>query len=266
MIQPLKEKIARFSLLLNFRNRWQLIVNRLIWPNGPPVFYQFGELEFLVDHSAGDQDGARSCIVPGLYDSCLTSIPGLPKELVLLDLGANGGGFALALRKHGFAIRQAVMVELNPHTWSRAVFNVFRNIPGAHSTTRILNAAAGGEDGLLEIRLGRGSVSDSVKGSSEGDLLRIPMHSFSSLLTHFPEGTEIDICKIDIEGAEYDLFGRIRPAEILRCRWIIIELHEIPGSSPEDVRQRILDFGFAEFTPREKPIEDNVFIFSRTSL
>jgi FkbM family methyltransferase len=257
------EKIKRSLFLFKFDNWFQLLVNRLLWPGNGPLVYKLGRMEVFIDHSSGDQDGTRSCLVPALYAPCIKALAGLPSSLNVLDLGANGGGFLLYLSHLGYGIRKAVAVELNPHTWSRMNLNIFRNFPESIDRMILLNGAAGNRNGVIKVSLGRGSVGDSINNNeTDGYQYQIKQFSLASLIDRF-EGAEIDLCKIDIEGAEYELLENIGSENLRTCRNIIIEIHEVPDESAGRLKELIFSHGFAEVAPQGKMIENNVYVFSR---
>ena len=268
MLQTVKDKLKRFEILIGFGNRVQLVFNRILFPRCSALLYQLDELEVLVDHNAGDQDGVRSCLCPGLYDPILQMLAGVSGSVNVLDLGANGGGFLLALKYHGFSIGRAVAVELNPHTWSRLVFNTYRNIPNAPMRLVLLNGAAGAVDGELEVYLGRGSVSDTVAGNrdGEGNKYILPTYSLGTLLRYFKQDDLIDICKIDIEGAEFELLRTIDHDSLAKIQSIIIEIHEVEGKDCSSIFESIKNAGFRLVELNEKLIEPNVYLFCREEL
>jgi FkbM family methyltransferase len=259
------DQIKRSSILLNFQNRAQLLINRLFFKSTGSTIYRYDDMEILIDHNGGDQDGTRSCLFPGLYDPCIEALTELPGKLSILDLGANGGGFLLALRKHRFEIERAVVVELNPHTWSRLTLNLFRNIPHAHERLKILNGAAGSSDGSITIGLGRGSVGDSVATGVDPtkEQFVLPTYSLETLLSYFPAGREIDLCKIDIEGAEYEMFDSLSPASFARIKALVIEIHDMPGRKPADALKFLEDCGFEAVAPTRPLVESNVYLFRK---
>lgn len=264
-MSKLAKKFHGLKILFKFDNKVQLLINRLLFPSGGPTIYRLDGLEVVVDHSAGDHNGTRECLVPGLYDPCLEAIaPTLPANLTVLDLGANGGGFLLALKRLGWSIRRAVTVELNPHTHSRLALNILRNIPNSHECVRMLNGAAGANDGKLSVTLGRGSVGDSIYRPDEmGHNYELPCYSLQTLCEYFPESEEIDLCKIDIEGAEYDLINNADPKNFRRIRNIIIEIHDEAGDKSDDLANRIVAFGFERVIPSRPLLESTVFLFRR---
>lgn len=235
-------------------------MNRALFGSTGPTVYRHGSIQFLVDHNAGDQDGPRSCVEPGLYDPFFEAIE-WNSPVTFLDLGANAGGFVLGLIKNGYEIKKGVAVELNPVTWSRLVYNTYANVPNAYGALRILNGAVAADEGMLEIRLGGGGVGDSVRGSENGTLYQLPQITLESLVASF-SGNEIDILKIDIEGSEYDLI-HTDPSLLRSVRYILIEIHSVPGRKESEIRKWIESAGFSELAPSYKPEEDNVFLFQK---
>lgn len=263
-LATIRERVQRLLVLFYFDNWFQLLVTRLLWPGSGPNIYRKNGLEILIDHSTGDQDGTRSCIVPGLYNPCFDALASLPKQLRVLDLGANGGGFVLALQHQGYQIVEGLLVELNPHTWSRLVLNVYRNIPEAKERLTILNGAASAFDGEVCVSLGRGSVADSIAEASGQGNYRLPTWSLATLMNKFKTGETIDLCKIDIEGAEYLLFQGVSRELLRRIRWIIMEIHQVSGASSEELKSYLAkEAGFIQIQPPSRMIEQNVYLFQR---
>jgi len=247
----------RLKSVFAFRNPLQILLNRFLFNQVGPTLYQYRNVEFVVDHNAGDQDGPRACVVPGLYDTFLATIaPDQPVRFI--DLGANAGGFLLSLLKSGIQIEKGVAVELNPKTWARLVYNAFQIVPNAEQCLRLENAAVTTESGFLEIRLGRGSVGDNVSGQADGELHKIRAITLQQIIEDF--GTEIDILKIDIEGMEYEL-ALTRIDALQRVRWIVIEIHHLINRKPSEVISWLQSCGFTEITPFKPPPESNVYLF-----
>jgi FkbM family methyltransferase len=249
--------------LFRFDNPLQLLLNRALFGSTGPTIYRHGKLQFLVDHNAGDQDGPRSCVVPGLYDPFFEVIEWIG-PVTFLDLGANAGGFVLGLLKDGREIGKGVVVELNPLTWSRLVYNVYANVPGAFSSIEIINGAVAATDGYLNIRLGAGSVGDSVFGSENGTDYYLECHPLPALVARFC-GARIDLLKIDIEGSEYDLLTVARDC-LESVRYLLIEIHSIEGRNVSEVHSWLAACGFAPVQPSRQPIESNVFLFRNDSI
>jgi FkbM family methyltransferase len=261
----LRYRIRIFRDLLKFDNPLQILLNRGLFGRTALTVYRYRGITALVDHSCGDQDGVKACLVPGLYDPFLEGIiPTLSgKPATILDLGANTGGFALALLVHGCEIERGVAVELNPLTCTRLAVNLAQN--GLHGKVHVLNGAACGRSGDLQVCLSGGSVSDSIVLSAEGGKkITVPGYTIDEITTtYFKEPSEIDICKIDIEGAEYDLLASPHCASLSRCRWILIEIHQIDGHKPAAVVAALEGMGFTAVPPLRPAVENNVYLFRR---
>jgi FkbM family methyltransferase len=245
---------------LSFRNGIQIILNRVFFNRTGPTVYSYSGMTFLVDHSAGDQDGPRACIIPGLYDPFLSAM-NLDSPVNFIDLGANAGGFVLSLLKHDHTIRKGICVELNPITWSRLTYNLFANVVGAYNKIVILNGAVSSSDGHIDIKLGQGSVGDNIQGSNQGTLYQLPTYSLETVLNLF-DGSPIDILKIDIEGAEYEL-RETCPSHLSKVKYILIEIHDMEGHEQSEISNWIESMGFTSVNPTFTPVENNVFLYRR---
>ena len=122
LVTWVRGKIYGFRALMAFDNWVSLILQRLFLRDYP-VFYRRGGLTFLVDHRGCDQEGLRVCLTTDMYSRFFSYFP-RSKQLAVLDLGANSGGFGLALATGGFAIRRIVGVEITPRVFARLAFNL----------------------------------------------------------------------------------------------------------------------------------------------
>jgi FkbM family methyltransferase len=76
---------------------------------------------------------------------------------------------------------------------------------------------------------------------------------------------QIDLLKLDIEGAEYDLISRISREELLPFKQIFIEFHHhaVTNFSEVDTKrivERVCGFGFKSFS-----VDDHNYLFSQVS-
>jgi FkbM family methyltransferase len=259
----IRSKIDGLKAVWRFDNRWPLIFNKLVFPGESLHIYRAAGIEFLNDHSAGDANGARDVIFSPMYLRLLGKMK-LNDQLNILDLGANNGGFPLMLRANGYEIHKAVCVELNPSTSSRLRFNLERNFNGKAVT---VNAAVCGRDQIIEISLGAGSTSDNIYGSegkgSRGKLYQLPGRTFDNIYQEFFGREAVDICKIDIEGAEFEIFRSDSASSIARCRYVVIEIHDMPGTSPREILERMSSCGFGLI---DGPSEESVYLFANLAL
>jgi FkbM family methyltransferase len=242
-MSKLNDLLSGLSGLLKFDNWAALVLNRLLFRKQGLVVYHLNGLEVLIDHQGGDQDGTRACLVTDMYSRYFDELS--PEGAInVLDIGANGGGLPLSLKLAGFKFDKLACVEMNPATFSRLHFNVHRNINFA--ATNLLNAAACDRDGWLEVTLAHGSTSDSIHAqSTEGKPTRIQTITLDSLVSQSFGRESIDLCKIDIEGAEYELFEG--PSSCLsQVRLLLIEIHPHPTKPKSQVFQKLQECGFAE--------------------
>jgi FkbM family methyltransferase len=171
------------------------------------------------------------------------------KPLTVLDVGANNGGFALLLKRMGFALARIVCVELNPRTCVRLRFNLDRNLDAPHE---VVTAALCGRSGHLNVDLGAGSVGDNiyVRHDEKARPTTVRAVTFDEIVEEqFGPGELLDVCKIDIEHAEYEVFASANHESVDRCRFLIVEIHRGERGSPEDLVRRIQGRGF-ELMPR----------------
>ncbi|HEY5892633.1 MAG TPA: FkbM family methyltransferase, partial [Chthoniobacterales bacterium] len=241
----------------------QLIINRLLFARTGPTIYVFRGRNLLIDHSAGDQEGTRACISPGLYDAFFAQFSEA-RPIRILDLGANSGGFPLALFKHGFSIERGLCVELNPRTFNRLEYNLASVFTGQIIA---LNAAVTGKSGSINVSLGKGSVADNIYEVSSSSDLRsatLPALTFDELVAKYLPNGSIDICKMDIEGAEYEALEADTSQSLGRCRHLVIEMHGQPAAM-DALNKKILARNFSLVEPQRPFVEENVYWF-RTNI
>lgn len=241
-----KTKLSGLQALWQFDNRWQLIVNRLFFDRKSRLFYRIGNLDFLVDHGAGDTNGARLCVASTVYKRFLPKMR-LGDSVSLFDLGANSGGFPLLLLASGKRLSKVVCVEMNPNTFLRLQFNILSNVRGEVS---LIQGAVCGRRTEFELSLGPGSTSDSIyqdKGQDvEGTSQKVQGYSFDELFETYFATDVVDICKLDVEGAEYEILASGECTRLAHCRYVVIELHRRSGDEELACRDRLSGFGFSE--------------------
>jgi FkbM family methyltransferase len=260
----IKSKVEGIRAIWHFDNRWELLLSRTVFRNDNLNVYRIKGMEILVDHGAGDPNGARYVLVSQMYQHLLGRMK-LQGAINVLDLGANGGGFPLMLRANNIRLGRLVCVEFNPNTFSRMRFNVERNLDCEFVG---LNAAICGERRPLEIRLGSGDTGDSIyrqPSTGEARAYTIDGLTFDDIYNASFNGEVIDICKMDVEGAEYEVFATANHDCVSRVRYLIIEIHRIDGQSPADVVAELERLGFVE-QPRDARSDPDVYLFVNTRL
>ncbi len=169
---------------------------------------------------------------------------------VLLDLGANIGMTSLWLAKK-YSFTQVVAVEPDPGNAALARQNFELNgVPG-----QVLEAAIGPKDGVARFQFSGHSMMGSF--SEDGSL--VPMISVDSILAKFAV-TKFALIKIDIEGAEQELFDG--PTDWLaRTEAIIIEFHPTMVDYPR-LTKRVSSHGL-RYIPANSLFPGNMDCFTR---
>ena len=242
----IRNKIEGFRQIWQFSNRWQLITSRIFFPHEPINIYRLRDICFLVDHSAGDANGAREIISTEMYRKFFDAMK-LDRPLNLLDLGSSNGGFPLLLKASGFELKKIVCVEMNPNTFSRLRFNIESNFS---CELVLLNAAVCGKSQELTLNLGSGSTGDSIfrrnGRAANTQAYKIRGMTFNEIYgSSFGENI-VDLCKIDIEEAEYEVFNTSEHSAIKKCRNLLIEIHDGAGRDPKQIIAKLSELGFVE--------------------
>ena len=140
----------------------------------------------------------------------------------ILDLGANIGMASIdfALRYPEASITAVEPVAVNFQLLQKNISSL-RNI-------RAVNVAVGKQDERAPVR-GAGQsfqahpLSAEAKASGREE---ITVRDLNALLQELGI-TQIDLIKIDVEGAEYDVLTSLNPDLLRRVRWIVGELHSV---------------------------------------
>lgn len=161
----------------------------------------------------------------------------LPSRPLVVDFGLNHGNFAMALiRQHGAEVHGAEPVP-----------ELYRTLPQDLS----LHAdpvAVGGRDGeaWLSLHEDRCASLEGVGGGADRRE-RVQVRSLRSFFAGHGI-TAVDLLKVDIEGAECDLFEMAEADDVLRCRQITVEFHDFMtpeiGPRVEAVKSRLVALGF----------------------
>ncbi len=238
-----QSKIRGIKEVWQFDNRFWLIFTKTFFPREKLHIYQYRGMDILIDHAAGDANGAREILTSPMYRRFLPLMK-LGGEVNVLDLGANNGGFPLLLQAGGINLKKVVSLELNPKTFSRLRFNLERNLS---CQVNALNAALCGQAGVLKVSLGAGSVGDSIYEKVSGDdsqVYEIEGLTLDDVWQQYFSGETVDLCKMDIEGAEFDVFLQPAHQSLRQCRYLIIEIHERDGRRAEEILPAIEKLGF----------------------
>ncbi len=246
----LANKVEGLRALLFFDNRWHLAVQRILFPNDPCSVYRIGGLRILVDHSAGDANGTREVFTTPMYRRTLAAMD-RDEITTVLDVGAHTGGFALLTATEVPGLERVLCVEMNPNTFHRLAYNLNENLP---DRARAVHAAVCGTRDALTVPLGRGGTGDSMTGSIDSTDVRpyvIPALTLDDVIAEAAGVSTVDLCKIDIEGAEYEIVDSGSFRQLRRCRYVIIEIHRRAGRSADEILEVFAELDFAPLLPPE---------------
>jgi len=233
-----------------FDNWPMLFLSRVFDRKTGFVGYRKNGMDILVDHLGDDENGTRMCIATNMYRKYLPTFI-LPKRVNVLDLGANGGGFTLMIRLAGFELARAVCVEMNPLTFLRLHLNLTTNLRPAAIA---INAAVCGmpEDSEILINPSRGCTGQSMysnQAGSNGAKVAVRTTTLRALYEQYFKNEFVDICKIDIEGAEYELFASSPDDVLKKIRYLVMEFHDVARTPA--LLEKIAGLGFVEVTINE---------------
>lgn len=257
----LATKLTGVRDVSKFDNWLQLLVWKLFFRSENPGILRLKEIRILANH--GEVGTLYNCLFSDMYASFLKNI-NVGKNPVVFDIGGNIGGFILLLLKMNFLPSRIVSVEMNPKTYERLWFNVRRNFEGP---ANILLAAVAGKKSIETLFLGHGSSGDNLEDAmNKNDKLKsylVPFETIDEIYkkNFLPKWPLIDIIKIDIEGAEYDIFLKSKHYQCLKkCRFLIIEIHKTSDiENQKNLLRRITDLGFKQ--ELNKSSHQDVFFF-----
>ena len=160
---------------------------------------------------------------------------------VVLDCGANQGEFARQVRqRYGCRV---ISLEPNP--------TLFTTLPKLEGVTS-LPYALGDHDGVMELQIGENYEASSLVATPAGHHTTVPVQ-VRTLSTVMKEAgvNEVDLVKLDIEGAEIPLLASTPDDVITKVGQFTIEFHDFNNYvTIEQVRTtlaRMRKLGFVYF-------------------
>lgn len=164
--------------------------------------------------------------------------PTIDRDAIVVDLGASDGVFSKAI--NGATGCHCYAVEASPNNFAK--IETSDNIEKFHYAIK-------GSDGEAEFSIvdgykHRGTLVLPVEATS---VVTIPTRSLESLLDEIGVG-EVDLLKIDIEGAEIEMLESTSDETLRSMKQITIEFHDfVDPTTTEDVDRaikRLDDLGF----------------------
>ncbi len=120
-----------------------------------------------------------------------------------------------------------------------------------------LNAGLCGENKTLRVAPGEASVSDSIfnnRGNPESEFYDIQGITLDKLYETYFDGEIVDICKMDVETAEFDEEYQM----LKKCRYVLMEIHLGDGRELKDILEPFEELGFDRHDPRPG---DNLHVY-----
>lgn len=171
---------------------------------------------------------------------------------IIVDLGAHFGDTTLYYHVR-FPEAIIIAAEPSPENYARLVKHTshIQNI-------KPVQVAVGGSNGSIELNLGVSSLGHSVMARKDSkNSVTVPLITLTDLLQK--NGIEkADLIKFDVEGAEFDIFKSINPADYARA--YIGELHFDLGSVTKDEFTK----WFSEFDIEWTQIRTDRYLFNAT--
>jgi FkbM family methyltransferase len=164
---------------------------------------------------------------------------------IVLDVGGNFGGFALAASKRLGRRGQVFVLEPSADSQRRILEHISIN-----SITNVTSeqAAVGAEAGEIELLLFAKSAYNSTISMNDGrgqdqavGKQTVKKISIKSVLNQFEK---VSLAKIDCEGAEYEIFDALTDDEVKKIEVFCIEHHKIPGRSHLEISDRLAKCGY----------------------
>jgi FkbM family methyltransferase len=246
---------------MQFDNWPFLIIQRCCFQT--PMVYRKRNVRFLVDRASGDQHGLTDCVTRDIYARyflCLAK----DRPIRVLDLGANIGGFGLALILAGFEIERIVAVEMNLRTHSRLAYNLVNNIG---SKAALVHAAVCNAKRNILVADNDGWVGNSIYDRSLSDTpnLEVPGVTLDELTRNYFPNERVDILKMDIEFAEYEVLFSETCKSIVQYDHLLIEIHEDEENKARKLIQRLGELNFEIIAGKGKQGTNVYFFVNRLS-
>ncbi len=151
----------------------------------------------------------------------------LTPDFVFLDIGANIGGYSLAVAAKAGSGARIVAFEPQPEIFDRLIHNIRINPFGNVKAHAIAVADRDGEVTLFLDPANKGEASVKIVSADHARQVRVPARTLLSIVNDEGFG-HIDAMKLDVEGAE-DLILRRFFADAPEALWpklIIVERGE----------------------------------------
>ncbi|MBD0328885.1 MAG: FkbM family methyltransferase [Thermoleophilia bacterium] len=217
--------------------RHETLVARLIGDRGRMREIRFTEagIDFAVDvNEDALWTAVKDNLVLAEYERCGIALG--DQRGVVVDAGAHVGLFSLLASAHA---RRVIALEPHPGNFELLRRNIERN---ARDNVDARQRALWPEPRTVALVDGRESTSVSVRPTDGGEVA-VAAETLDSIVS-----APVDLLKLDVEGAEYDILTRAEDSTLRRISAIVAEVHGTTQSDPEGrlttVSDRLRDAGF----------------------
>ena len=182
-------------------------------------------LKFFCREGTSDWNTVMELFVADEYRLAFDYLNRAPGRPVVVDLGANIGLFSLAC---AYRNRAAVVeaYEPAPPNCDQFLTNLSLNEPLKKRVT-LHQAAVGPESGHVRLSYEESAPASANVFASTGKLFDVEVVSLKDVLSEI--SGNVDLLKVDIEGAEYELLRGTDRELWTRFDAIALELHDDPS-------------------------------------
>jgi FkbM family methyltransferase len=164
----------------------------------------------------------------------------------VVDVGANIGCFTVLASKLVGPRGRVIAIEPEQSTYRQLLRNIALN---KLSNVIPLNLAIGGSVGVITLHSDSNrlfsSIFSSVNGRAvEGTDQNIKMITLESLMNEH-HIIRCDYLKLDCEGAEHEIIAGMSQTTADGIRQITMEVHKVPGSDPQLLKDRLHALGYS---------------------
>jgi FkbM family methyltransferase len=159
------------------------------------------------------------------YDKAEYYLPPRLQPNVILDIGSNIGSSILFFHER---FPSATIYGFEPHP---DTFRVLEKNASRIPSVKIFNFGLGAADAELSVPFDNADFSRFM-GNAEGADWSGPLSPTKCQIRHAGSVakelglTNVDLIKIDCEGAEYDVLTSLPVDLVRRCQWIVGEMHD----------------------------------------
>lgn len=163
----------------------------------------------------------------------------------VVDVGANIGCFAIVAASRTGPDGRVIAIEPDPDIFAQLEYNVQLN--GLANVTALC-CAVGGSNQEVTLVSSENSLHSSTfrivdSHAVNGREISVQSRRLVDILDEM-DIAEVDLLKLDCEGAEYEILDSLSVECAERIKQIVMEVHQITGRLPREVQQRLNHLGY----------------------